>query len=138
MSVRVGDRDEGKLRVIEAMRKLILYTHDKIKSDTFPKSERWIIAKCIWDACTDAHANILKANGIRVECQLDAQERLLCEKIAIGRLDCMISLIDICHLRGIISADQSKVWTGLATDAQNMTKAWLKSQRTMYKDKLGN
>lgn len=138
MSVRVGDRDEGKLRAIEAMRKLMVYTHDRVKSDNFPKSERWITAKQIWDACADAHANILKANGIRVENQLDAQERLLAEKIAIGRLDYMIALIDICNQIGMVSNDQAEYWTGLATNAQNMAKAWLKSQRTMYKSYLGN
>ena len=138
MSVRVGDRDEGKLRVIEAMRKLMIYTHDRVKSDIFPKSERWITAKEIWDACAGAYANILKANSIRVECQRDAQERLLAEKIAIGQLDYMIALIDICNQIRMVSNDQAEYWTGLAANAQNMAKGWLKSQRTMYKSYLGN
>lgn len=73
-----------------------------------------------------------------MENQLDAQERLLAEKIAIGRLDYMIALIDICNQIGMVSNDQAEYWTGLATNAQNMAKAWLKSQRTMYKSYLGN
>ena len=136
MSVRKGDQDEGKLRVIDSMRILLGYTYDRMKDKTFPKGERWIMAKAIWDSCVAAHANILKANSIRVKNPLEAQERILAEEIAIGSLDTMISLIDTCHMTNTISDDRADYWTGLATSTQNIAKAWLKSQAEQYKEFL--
>lgn len=142
MSVRKGDQAEGKLKVINYMRNLLKYTYERVKSDTFPKADRWIMAKAIWDAANRAHGYILRANGIRVETKEDAEERLLCEKLAIGSLDELIALIDTCYMCGTISADRCEFWTKLATDTQNLTKGWLKSQRAEYRDflkaELGN
>lgn len=135
MSVRKNDRNrnsEGKLQVIEYSKNLVKYTHDRVKSDIFPKSERWMTAKNIWDMCVGAHTSIIRANAIRVDCKADADKRLLLEKEAIGYLDALISLIDIIHVLGMISDDRCDFWTGLAIDTQNLVKAWLKSNRREY------
>lgn len=116
------------------MEKLLKYTYERMKDKTFPKGERWIMAKAIWDACVGAHANILKANNIRVKNPVEAQERVLAEEIAVGNLDTMISLIDTCHMTDTISDDRAEYWTGLATDTQNLAKAWLKAQAQQYKE----
>lgn len=134
MSVRKGDRKDGSLQVIEKMRELICYTHGRVKDNSiFPKSERWLLAKSIWSAASDAHSHILRANGIRVENEMEADERIFHEKLAIGCLDELIALIDICHTLKLISDDRADFWTGLATDAQNLAKGWLKSDRTRYR-----
>ena len=101
MSVRKNDRNrnsEGKLQVIEYSKNLIKYTHDRVKSDIFPKSERWMTAKNIWDMCIGAHTSIIRANAIRVDSRIDAEQRLLLEKEAIGYLDALISLLDVIHV----------------------------------------
>ena len=137
MAVRKNDRNrsnEGKLQVIEFSKNLISYTHDRVKSDIFPKNERWLTAKNIWDMCVGAHTSIIRANAIHVESPDDANKRLLLEKEAIGYLDAMISLIDIINVLGMISDDRCDFWTGLATDTQNLAKAWLKSNRLEYKE----
>lgn len=139
MSVRKNDRNrnsEGKLQVIEYSKNLIKYTHDRVKSDIFPKSERWMTAKNIWDMCIGAHTSIIRANAIRVDSRIDAEQRLLLEKEAIGYLDALISLLDVIHVLGIISDDRCDFWTGLATDTQNLVKAWLKSNRREYQSYL--
>lgn len=138
MSVRVGDRDEGKLQVIEQSKNLVKYTYDRVHSKAMPKEDRWLASKSIWDAVSGAHSNILVANGIRVENRQDAEERLLREKLAIGHLDTLISWIDILNMKQIISNDQSAFWTGLAAKTQNLCKAWLKANRKQYKQYLGN
>lgn len=138
MAVRVGDRDEGKLQVIECSKNLVKYTYDRVHSKTLPKADRWLASKSIWDAVSNAHAHILIANGIRVESQSDAEERLLHEKLAIGNLDTLISWIDILNMKKIISDDQASYWTGLATKTQNICKAWLKSNKQQYKQYMGN
>lgn len=136
MAVRKNDRNrgnDGKLQVIEYVKNLAMYTHDRVKSDIFPKNERWLTAKNIWDMCVGAHTSIIRANAIRVECREDAEKRLHLEKEAIGYLDAMISLIDIIHQLKMISDDRCDFWTKLATDTQNLTKAWLKANRKEYK-----
>lgn len=139
MSVRKNDRNrgsEGKLQVIEYSKNLVKYTHDRVKSDIFPKSERWMTAKNIWDMCIGAHTSIIRANAIRVDSRIDAEQRLLLEKEAIGYLDVLISLLDVIHVLGMISDDRCDFWTGLATDTQNLVKAWLKSNRREYQSYL--
>lgn len=139
MSVRKNDRNrksEGKLQVIEYSKNLIKYTHDRVKSDIFPKSERWMTAKNIWDMCIGAYTSIIRANAIRVDSRIDAEQRLLLEKEAIGYLDALISLLDVIHVLGMISDDRCDFWTGLATDTQNLVKAWLKSNRREYQSYL--
>lgn len=139
MSVRKCDRNTGKngnvgkLQVIEFSNALIAYTHERVKSDIFPKNERWLTAKNIWDMCVGAHTSIIRANAIRVESRLEAEKRLMLEKEAVGYLDAMISLIDIIHVIGMISDDRCDFWTKLATDTQNLAKAWLKYSRQEYK-----
>ena len=134
MSVRKGDQAEGVLQVTEKMKDLIRYTHARVRDNSiFPKSERWLLAKSIWDAASGAHAHILRANGIRVENEREADERILHEKLAIGYLDELIALIDTCYILGVISDDRADFWTGLATDTQNLAKGWLKSDRSRYR-----
>lgn len=49
MAVRKGDQDQGKLKVIDASKNLLRYTYERVKSKTFPKAERWLMPKSIWD-----------------------------------------------------------------------------------------
>lgn len=135
MAVRKGDQDQGKIKVIEASKNLCKYTYERVKSNTFPKSERWIMPKSIWDEVCAAHTKIIRANSIRVETSEEARRRMLLEKEAVGHLDAAISLIDICNVLGQISDDRAAFWTKLATDTQILCKAWLKSNRTEYKNK---
>lgn len=137
MSVRKNDRNQrstdGKLQVIDHAKNLLSYTHDRVKSEMFPKNERWLVAKSLWDNCVGAYTCIVRANAIRVESYAEAEERLLLEKNAIGYLDALIGLIDICNVNNTISDDRADYWTKLATDTQNLAKAWLKANRREYK-----
>lgn len=40
MSVRVGDRKEGKMTVIDAAKDLVKYTHDRVKDNFKKKQEK--------------------------------------------------------------------------------------------------
>lgn len=136
MAVRKGDQDQGKLKVIDASKNLLRYTYERVKSKTFPKAERWLMPKSIWDQVSAANTKIIRANAIRAETAEEAAERLLLEKEAIGHLEAAIALIDTCHCLGLISDNQADFWTGLATDTENLAKAWLKSNRQTYKELL--
>ena len=135
MSVRKGDREEGKLVAINASRLLIEYTYDRVHDKTLPKTDRWLMSKSIWDDASNARAKLLRANAIRVECSEDAHERLLLLKEVIGHLDSLMANIDTLHIKEIITDNRAEFWLKLATDMQNLTKALLKSNRQDYKEK---
>ena len=134
MSVRKGDRDEGKLTAIDASRLLVEYTYDRVHDKTLPKASRWLMSKSIWDDASLARAKLLRGNAIRVECTEDANERLLLLKEVIGHLDSLIANIDTLNIKKIITDRRAEYWTKLATDMQNLTKALLKSNRRDYKE----
>lgn len=136
MSVRTGDRDEGKLTAIEASKNLISYTYDRVHDKTLPKADRWLMSKTIWDDASAARALIIRANAIRVENKADAEERLLLEKIAIGHLDSLAASIDTLHIKEKISDDRCEFWTGLVTTTENLLKGLLKANRQAYKKYL--
>lgn len=135
MSVRTGDRDEGKLTAINASRLLVEYTYDRVHDKTLPKASRWLMSKSIWDDASLARAKLLRGNAIRVECTEDANERLLLLKEVIGHLDSLIANIDTLNIKKIITDRRAEYWTKLATDMQNLTKALLKSNRRDYKER---
>ena len=137
MSVRTGDRSEGKITAVDASRLLIDYTYDRVHDKTLPKSDRWLMSKTIWDDAANARAKLLRGNAIRVESREDAETRFLLLKETIGHLDSLCASIDTLHIKELISDDRAKFWTKLATDMQNLTKAMLKANRRDYKHFLG-
>ena len=137
MSVRKGDREQGKLEVINASGLLLDYTYDRVKDrNIFPKTERWLLPKAILDAAVGARSCIIGANGIRVESTEEAHERLLKEKQAIGHLEALEALIDLCNLKEIIDDSRTYYWTGLVVTTMKKLKGWLKSDRRRYKEFL--
>lgn len=134
MSVRVGDRVEGRLTVIDATRILLKYTHDKVKdNEIFPKADRWLMAKDVWESVSQAYTKIIRANAIRVETKSEAEERLKLSKEALGHIEAFMALIDMCYVLGKISDNQMKYWAGLGDDVLKPLKKWIKSERSRYK-----
>mgnify|MGYP002624290114 CR=1 FL=1 len=135
MSVRRGDQGGGDLKVLNASRNLIKYTYDRcVDEKIFPKKTRWLLSKNIWDNAIGAHTCITKANGIRVETKTDAERRLTYEKDALGHLETMSSLIDICQCIGLVSDDRMVFWMSLISETVKPLKGWLKSDRQRYKE----
>lgn len=132
MAVRKGDQDEGKISAVDTSRELLSYTYDRVHDKTLPKSDRWLMSKSIWDACSKARRNLVVGNSIKVEDEEEARERILRLKLAIGYLDDLAALIDTLHIKEKISDDRSEYWTGLVTKTQNATKAMLKANKRQY------
>ena len=140
MAVRTGDRGykEDDLRVINASKDLLDYTYDRVKDrNIFPKAERWLLAKSIWDNAVEARSCIVKANAIRVETYDEASERLLLEKKALGCLDTLETLIDLAHSKRIIDDRRTEYWVGLVVTTLTLLRGWLKSDRSRYKPLIG-
>ena len=136
MSVRKGDQDNGDLQVINKAKDLFAYTYDKCVSKTFPKSERFLLTKAIFDEVSHAHGKIIRANRIKVTNKNEAEARILLEEEAIGHLDELCYLIDAAHTANKITDAQAEYWSGLATGTQDIALKWVKSQREQYKEYL--
>ena len=136
MSVRAGDRQEGKITAIDSSRLLVEYTYDRVHDKTLPKSDRWLMSKTIWDDASLARAKLIRGNSIRVENKEDAEARLLLIKECIGHLDSLCASIDTLHIKGLITDDRAEFWTKLATSMQNLVKGILKANKRDYKQFL--
>lgn len=133
MAVRNGDRDQGKITAIDASRNLISYTYDRVHDKTLPKSDRWLMAKTIWDDAAAARRYIVVSNRIRVESRGEAEERMRLEKLALGHLDSLAASLDTLHIKEIILDDRMDYWSGLVTDTQILLMARMKALRPTYK-----
>ena len=120
MSVRNGDRDEGKLQVIEEAERMYKYTYEKCVGKTFPKSERFMLPSHIEEEAYRAESKLIRANRIRVTCKLEAEMRILLEEEAIGHLDELCHLIDAANLTGRISDREADHWTDLVSTTQDL------------------
>ena len=125
------------MEVIDASKNLLGYTYDRVKDPkTFPKAQRWLLAKNIWDNAVGARSCIVRANAIRVETKTEAETRLGLEKEAIGYLDTLETLIDLANVKDLISDERMEFWEGLVDATMTPLKGWLKSDRRRYKSFL--
>ena len=137
MSVRKGDREEGDLQVINASKDLLAYTYDRVKDkNIFSKADRWPLAKEMFDCALQARSCIIRANDIRVETPEEAVDRLELEKLALGYLGTLETLIDLCNVKGKISDERCEYWTSLVVATLKPLKGLLKADRKRYKPQL--
>lgn len=130
MSVRVGDRKDGKITAINAARLLIEYTYDRVHDKTMPKSDRWLMSKSIWDDANMDRSKLIRGNSIKVENQEEATERLLLLKESIGHIDSLCANIDVMHIKGIISDNRADYWTGYY-QVKRMQRHYAKLERML-------
>ena len=135
MSVRVGDRNEGTLGVLNDIRILGTYTIQSCKQEkVFPKSSRWIMAKPIVDECISALTCVRRANAVYVQTKFDYDYRRNNQVQAHSHLDAMLSLIDLAYTSFDIDSKKIEYWTGLILKADDKLKAWMKSDKERYKN----
>lgn len=138
MSVRVGDRSEGTLGVLNDIRILGAHTVQVCRSENvFPKSQRWIMAKPIMDECINALSCVRRANAVYVQTVEDWRYRRMQQVQAHSHLDAMLSLIDLAYTSFQIESNRIEYWTGLILSADKHLKAWMKSDKERYNEQFG-
>lgn len=136
MSVRKGDRGEGKLQVLNKARELKAYSLEKVKNDKhFPKSTRWLYASPIVNEVRAACICIRHANSVFVYNSDDYRYRHLEQTKAHAHLDALLDLIDDAYDAGYIAGNQVEYWTGLILSTDDLLKAWIKSDKEKYEKK---
>ena len=135
MSVRKGDRGEGKLQVLNKARELKKYSLTIVKSEkNFPKSTRWLYAYPIVNEIREACICIRHANSGYVTNAEEYNYRRMEQVKAHAHLDALLDLIDDAYDAGYISGDKVEFWTGLILKTDDLLKAWIKSDKEKYKD----
>lgn len=137
MSVRVGDRSEGTLGVLNDIANLGAYTIQICRSEkVFPKSSRWVMAKPIVDECIGALTCVRRANAVFVDTVSDFEYRRNQQVQAHSHLDAMLSLIDLAYSSFGIESKRIEYWTGLVLKADDRLKSWMKSDKARYTAQL--
>lgn len=137
MSVRKGDRGEGKLQVLNKARELKKYTLGLVKNDKhFPKSTRWLYAAPIANEVREACICIRHANAVYVSDDITREDEYRYRRSeqtkAHSHLEALLDLIDDAYDAGYISGSQAEFWTGLTLTTGDKLKAWVKSDKERY------
>ncbi len=135
MSVRKGDRGEGKLQVLNKARELKKYSLGIVRSEKhFPKSTRWLYASPIAEEIREACICIRHANSVYVSSEDEYRYRRMEQTKAHAHLDALLDLIDDAYDAGYIEGRQVEYWTGLILQTDDLLKAWIKSDREKYQE----
>lgn len=138
MSVRVGDRQQGKLQVLNKARVLKRYTLAVLKNDKyFPKSVRWMYVQPIHQEMRAACSCIRRANAVRVSDTINKENeykyRRMQQVEAYAHLEALLDLIDDVYLARYISGRQAEHWTQLIVETEEYLMAWVRSDAERYK-----
>ena len=138
MSVRVGDRQQGKLQVLNKARVLKRYALAVLKNDKyFPKSVRWMYAQPIHQEMRAACSCIRRANAVRVSDTINKENeykyRRMQQVEAYAHLEALLDLIDDVYLARYISGRQAEHWTQLIVETEEYLMAWVRSDAERYK-----
>ena len=144
MSVRVADRKEGRLQVLDLAMQLAVHTVRMCKSERFPKRDRWILAKPIAEDAIKVYSCIKGANStllkdgptldqdfaFRHGLQLQARAALTS---FLGNLHVAYK---VCRQDGI-KFDGMDHWVRLAMKTNDKLLRWMASDTERYLDLKG-
>ena len=133
MSVRVNDRKEGHLQVLNCSLNLAVYTLQVCKNEkVFPKSQRWIMAQRLVNECLDAVTCIRRANATMVKDSESKAYRHGQQIEAYAHINAFMSLLEIAHRAFSIETRRIEYWTKLATDTNDKLVGWMKSDKERF------
>ena len=136
MSVRKGDRSEGKLQVLNVARILKKHSLNKVSSKRFPKSTRWVYAIPIVNEVRDLCLCIKKANSVYATSPAEWSYRRSEQVKAHAHLESLYELIEDVYDAGYIDGQQTDYWTGLVKNTDDLLKAWIKSDKERAKSQF--
>ncbi|MBR3160996.1 MAG: hypothetical protein IKF14_18425 [Atopobiaceae bacterium] len=137
MSVRVSDRNEGKLQVLDLTRRLAAHTIRMCKNeDAFPKRQRWVFTQRIVDEAIECYSCVRRANATLMRegptLDTDYAYRRSQQVEAHARLNALMSLIDLSFELGNVGDRRASHWMGLAKETNEKLKAWMRSDSKRY------
>ena len=140
MSVRVGDRQKGKLQVLYKARVLKRYTLAILKNTKyFPKSTRWLYASPIQEEIRAACSCIKRATATYVTDtitrDIEYKYRASQQIEAYAHLEALVDLVEDVYLANYISGRQTEHWTKLIVEVEQLVKSWERSDKDKFMSK---
>lgn len=137
MSVRKGERSEGKLQVLKLSADLCVYTLKLCKNETiFPKSQRWLLTSKIANEAVDVMSCVRRANSVLLAAsptlESDYAYRHSQQVEAHSHIGALYSLMDIAYQMNGIEEHRIEYWTQLAMETDEKLKAWMRSDKERY------
>ena len=140
MSVRKGDRTQGKLEVLKLATNLCTYTMQLCRNEKiFPKSQRWLLTQRIMNEALDGMTCIRRANATSVGDGQTAADnfryRHSQQVEAHAHYGALYSLADLAYSMGYIDSDRAEHWAEMISDTDEKLKAWTRSNQNDYLSK---
>lgn len=134
ITVRKGDRKEGKLQVLDASAELARHSLALCKNEKlFPKSQRWLLSQRIVSAALDICGCIREANatmlGSGEDGEIANRYRRSKQVEAHAKLNALLTYINIAYDVYSLDGDRVRYWTELTVKTDELLKAWMKSDR---------
>ena len=140
MSVRSGDREEGKLQVLNDSMELCRYTLTICRNEKiFPKSQRWMLTQKIVNTVLDVVACIREANATSLttgeNADIEYRYRRSKQIEAHALLNSLMTLITVAYEMMNVDGRRVQHWTELVVNTDRRLKAWMKSDKERYEKK---
>ena len=140
MSVRKGDRTQGKLEVLKLATNLCIYTMQLCRNEKiFPKSQRWLLTQRIINEALDGMTCVRRANATLVGEGTSAADNFRYrhgqQVEAHAHYGALYSLVDLAYNMGYIDSGRVENWTAMISDTDDKLKAWMRSNQNDYLSK---
>lgn len=144
MSVRVGERRDGKIKLFNTLRILINHTLVLTANrKTFPL-ERMALTNRIVGEALDVEGCIKRSSSHPIENSADYQYCLQQLKESYAHLECLLKYMENAYDDKVIKIDGKRIeyWTGLVidveTDLEVYTKEFVKNHKPFLNDQFNN
>ena len=130
MSVRKGERTEGRLKVLGEARNMCAYTLQICKNEkVIPKSHRWLMTQRIVGESLDAMVCISRANSYPLDDIVGSFLRHIKQIEARSHIKALLTLIQLAYDTFGIEGRRIEHWTELATNTDKALRAWMWSDK---------
>ena len=137
MSVVKSKQERGELTIITRSAELTAYTVQICTNEkNFPKRYRWCVTNKIVDSAVDINRYINAANSVKVEYPEDYRMRQGFQKKALAESYSLLATITIAHKIFGIESSRLEYWSRKIYDVQNLTRAWIRSDKERYSKEL--
>lgn len=136
MSVVNSKKGKTKFGVLVAANNLASFTiHICSNEKVFPKRYRWTITSKIVDTSIDICRFIRKANKrpLDINKPKDYKKRRKYQNKALGRIDTMLSLMDIAYYTFNIKNEKYDNWIGMVVSLHTLLEGWMRSDKKYMK-----
>lgn len=135
--VPAGKRKNGELCASTKSKALLKYILQMSNSEkTFPKRARWNTVEPMCKMAWHIFHDISLANGILVQSEEDAEERIKLQKDAVKYTITLAETADVLYEVYNIPTQKLEALTSLIVETQDAIRKWMYADKKSYRDKF--